>query len=385
MRDVLDYADEWGPEKVVVVHDTRTGMRGLLVIDNTARGMGKGGCRVAPDVTLWDCFRLARTMTWKWAMFDIQLGGAKAAIVADPKSPNKEEIIRAFVRGLGRLVPDEYVFGNDMGFVEEDGAVVIDECGGDRRVAVGVPSELGGLPYDRLGFTGYGVAEAVEVAAGQLGLNLKESTVAIQGFGAVGSFAALFLRDKGVRRIVAISTAEGALYDPQGLDVDRLLELKAKVGDRAVREYHGGSLIPAGEELRLDVDLLIPAAKGDVIREDMVDTIKAKIIIEAANFPVAPECKSVLHEKGVLVVPDFVANAGAVISTGKAMFNRYAYETLDPAEVYATIRSKMRVAVDLVLKLSKETGQRPDTVALDIAQAKVRRAMELRRRLPRAA
>ena len=164
MSDVFEWMDEFGPEKILIVHDTKTGMKGMVVIDNTARGIGKGGCRMSANVSLHDCFRLARTMTWKWAMADIFLGGAKACIKNDPTSPDKEEIIRAFVRKIRKLIPDEYVFGNDMGFSERDGAIALDEAE-DMKAAVGTPAELGGLPYDELGVTGYGVAEAAECAA----------------------------------------------------------------------------------------------------------------------------------------------------------------------------------------------------------------------------
>lgn len=381
MSELLEWMDEWGPEKVIVVHDTGTGMKGMLVIDNTARGMGKGGCRMASDVTLWDCFRLARTMTWKWAMADIFLGGAKAAIANDPRSPNKEEIVRAFVRAIRKYLPDEYVFGNDMGFAEKDEAIVIDECNGDIRVAVGTPAELGGLPYDELGLTGYGVAEATEVASKHLGLNLSGAAVSIQGLGAVGSFAAKFLSKKGAR-IVAISSIEGALYDADGLDVDRLLELKQEYGDSAVNKYEGAKLLPLGEEIKANADILVPAARGDVITTQNAGNIKAKLIVEGANFPTTSEAETMLIKKGILIVPDFVANAGAVIGTGFAMQQRYSCTGLDPAEVYETIKSKMEKNVTLVLNEAHSRNRSPREVALDIAKERVLKAMKLKGRLP---
>jgi len=385
MPDVFEMMDEWGPEKILIVHDTRTGMKGMVVIDNTARGMGKGGCRMAPDVTLWDCFRLARTMTWKYSLADFALGGAKSAIVGDPNSPNKEAIVRAFVRGIRKLLPDEYVFGNDMGFAEPEEAIVIDECGGDLRVAVGTPSELGGLPYDELGVTGYGAAVVTEVGTEHLGMDFKTATIAIQGFGAAGSFTAKFLHEKGAKKIVALSSIAGAIYDPNGLDIEKLLQFKEKFGDNAVKEYSGAKSIPLGDELKLDVDILIPSAKGDVITKENVDAIKAKMIVEVANFPVTPECREILHKRGVLIIPDFVANAGAVMAAGKSMFYRYSCDRLDPEEVYATIRSKMKENVSIVLSEAKKTKKQLIDVALDIAKARVRKAMELKRRIPKGA
>jgi len=314
---------------------------------------------------------------------DFALGGAKAAIVADPNSPIKEEIVRAFVRGVRKLLPDEYVFGNDMGFAESEEAIVIDECGGDLRVAVGTPSELGGLPYDQLGVTGYGGAEATEVGANHLGMDFKTASIAIQGFGAAGSFAAKFLSDKGAKRIVAISSVAGAIYDPDGLDIPKLMQLKEKYGDNAVKEYPGAKSIPLGDELTLDVDILIPAAKGDVITKANVDAVKAKMIVEVANFPVTPECRDIFHNRGVLIIPDFVANAGAVIAAGMSMFYRYSCDRLDPELVYSTIRSKMRNNVSLVLEGAAKTNKKPLDVAWDIAKGRVRKAMELKKRIPK--
>jgi glutamate dehydrogenase (NAD(P)+) len=381
MSEVFEWMDEWGPEKMIVVHDTKTGMMGMLVIDNTARGPGKGGCRMDPNMTLLDCFRLARTMTWKWAMADIFLGGAKAGIRNDPQSPFKEEIIRAYVKKIRKFLPDEYVFGNDMGFAEKDGAIALDEAE-DMKTAVGTPAELGGLPYDELGITGYGVVEAAECAAPFKGIDLKGATVSIQGFGAVGAFAARFIREKGAK-VVAISSIEGGIYDPQGLDVDRLLTLKEKFGDRAVLKYGGGRRIHPGKELELSVDVLIPGATGDVLDEKNMRSVRAKMIVEGANFPSNGAAQKYFFQKGILVVPDFVANAGAVMSTGPAMDNRYSCDVLEPRVIFETVKKKMWKNVTMVLEESKKRRRLPREVALAISQERVRKAMELRGRVPR--
>ncbi|MBI5967467.1 MAG: Glu/Leu/Phe/Val dehydrogenase [Deltaproteobacteria bacterium] len=381
MSEVFEWMDQWGPEKIIVVHDTKTGMKGMVVIDNTARGPGKGGCRMDPNMTLLDCFRLARTMTWKWAMADIFLGGAKAGIRNDPKSPQKEEIIRAYVKKIRKFLPDEYVFGNDMGFAERDGAIALDEAE-DMKAAVGTPAELGGLPYDELGITGYGVVEAAECAAPYRGVELNKAVVSIQGFGAVGAFTAKFIKEKG-SKVVAISSIEGALYDPKGLDVDKLLSLKEKWGDKAILKYGRGQQIPLGKELELEVDVLIPGATGDVITGKNMKSIKARMIVEGANFPTTEEAQKYFHEKEVLIVPDFVANAGAVMGAGKAMDNRYSCDILDPQEVYDTVKRKMWKNVAMVLEESKRSKRLPREVALSISQERVRKAMELRGRFPK--
>jgi glutamate dehydrogenase (NAD(P)+) len=381
MADVFEWMDEWGPEKMIVVHDTKTGMKGMLVIDNTARGPGKGGCRMDPNMTLHDCFRLARTMTWKWAMADIFLGGAKAGIRNDPKSPNKEEIIRAYVKKIRKFLPDEYVFGNDMGFAEKDGAIALDEME-DMKAAVGTPAELGGLPYDELGITGFGVAEASECAMQLFGRQLRGASVAIQGFGAVGAFAAKFIRAKGAK-VVAVSSVEGALYDPQGLDIDTLFALRETHGDLSIRKYGKGEIIPLGKELELEVDLLIPGATGDVITEKNMKNIKAQMIVEGANFPTTLEAQKYFHAKGIPLVPDFVANAGAVMGAGKAMDNRYSCDILDPQEVYDTVKRKMWKNVTMVMEEAQKSKRLPREVAEGISKERVRKAMELRGRFPK--
>src|SRR5687767_6688437 len=215
--DTLQLIDEWGPEKVVCVSDRRSGMRGVLVIDNSARGVGKGGTRMSPTLSVLEVARLARTMTWKWAAVDLFHGGAKAGILGDPNAPNKEEVLRAFARALANEVPREYVFGLDMGLTEKDAAIFVDELG-DRGAAVGLPRALGGLPYDELGVTGYGVAEAADAAARAIDLPVAGARVAIQGFGAVGRAAAERLVELGAV-ITAVSTAQGAVVDGEGLDI----------------------------------------------------------------------------------------------------------------------------------------------------------------------
>jgi glutamate dehydrogenase (NAD(P)+) len=140
--DTFDLIDEWGPEKIVCVSDRKTGMRGVLVIDNSARGMGKGGTRMSPTLTVREVARPARTMTWKWAAVDLFHGGAKAGILGDPSAPDKEAVLRAFARALANEVPREYVFGLDMGLTEKDAAIFVDELG-DRGAAVGLPRTLG--------------------------------------------------------------------------------------------------------------------------------------------------------------------------------------------------------------------------------------------------
>ena len=258
MNDAFALMDDWGPEKVICVSDSRTGMRGVLVIDNTARGLGKGGVRMSPTITVHEVARLARVMTWKWAMADVFLGGAKAGIQADPNAPDKEDILRSWCRALRKYIPSEYVAGLDMGMTERDAAVIQDALD-DKGAAVGSPGVLGGVPYDELGLTGFGVAECADAMIARAGGTVRGARVAVQGFGAVGHAAAKRLHELGAQ-IVGISTRNGALVAPGGLDVDRLLELREALGDDLCDAYEGAERIRLGDELLLPVDILIPAA-----------------------------------------------------------------------------------------------------------------------------
>ncbi|MPZ62969.1 MAG: Glu/Leu/Phe/Val dehydrogenase [Propionibacteriales bacterium] len=379
VADVLSLMDEWGPEKVVCVSDTRTGMRGVLVIDNTARGMGKGGTRMSPTASIEEVARLARVMTWKWAGVDLFFGGAKAGIVADPAAPNREEILRSWVRALSNEIPTEYVLGLDMGLTEADAAVVQDELR-DRGAAVGSPHELGGVPYDQLGVTGFGVAEAADAAAATVGTELRGARVAIQGFGAVGTAAAKRFSELGCE-IVAISTVHGALHDQSGLDVPALLALREQVGDLVVKEYEGAELLPSGAELRVPTDVLVPAATQDVIDEDIAAHTTATIVVEGANLPTSSGAQRVLADRGITVVPDFIANAGGVVAAGFAMDARYSAFRPDPAVVFNEISTKLRTNTQTVLEEAARRDVGTHEAARSVAQDRVRRAMDLKGRI----
>ena len=380
MTDLLASIDEWGPEKIVCVSDSRTGMRGVLVIDNTARGMGKGGTRMSPSVTVTEIARLARVMTWKWAAVDLFFGGAKAGILADPNGPDKERVLRAFARKLADQIPASYVAGLDMGMTERDAAVIQDELG-DRGAAVGVPEQLGGVPYDELGVTGYGVAESVDAALRRVGRDPKGARVALQGFGAVG-FAAARRLDELDASVVALSTSRGVVYDPDGLDVPKWLALRAEHGDDCVLAAPDSARLAAGEELLVDCDVLIPAATQDVIDAEVAARIRASLVVEGANLPTSPAARAVLAERGVTVVPDFIANAGGTVAGAFAMDARYSAFRPDPAAIFAEIATRLRQNTHTVLDRADALGVTPHEAALDIATERVRAAMDLRGRLP---
>ncbi|MYS87390.1 Glu/Leu/Phe/Val family dehydrogenase [Embleya scabrispora] len=381
MSDVLSLMDQWGPEKVVSVSHTRTGMKGVLVIDNTARGMGKGGTRMSPTVSTTEVARLARVMTWKWAAVDLFYGGAKAGIVYDPAGPDKEAVLRAFARALSNEVPSEYVFGLDMGLTEDDAAIIQDELG-DRGTAVGTDAVLGGVPYDRLGVTGFGVAEVADALLTHLDLPLRGARVAVQGLGAVGSAAIRRFAELGAT-VVAVSSVHGALYDPHGLDVARVLSLHADSGDLAIKEYSGGTTHPLGFELSVPTEVLVPAATQDVIDEAVAATITSRLIVEGANLPTSAAAQRVLANRGIVVVPDFIANAGGVVAAGFAMDARYSAFRPDPESIRTTVSTKLRENAMLVQEAGARRGITSHEAARSLAQDRVYAAMRLKGRLPR--
>ena len=359
--------DKFGPEKVIKVYDPKLNFQGILVIDNTARGPGKGGIRFIQDVTEQEVMALARTMTWKNAIADLPFGGAKAGIRADPKREDKELIIRKFARMISEYLGKEYIAGPDMYTGEKEMAWIVDEVN-NLKAATGKPLELNGLPHE-LGSTGYGVAIATQLACKSYGLP-KDASVAIEGFGNVGSFTAKFLSEKGFK-IVAVSDSKGAIYNSEGLNVEKLIEIKKRTG--RVIDYPDGKKFEREKLLTLDVDILIPAAKAYTINESNKDEIKAKLIVEAANIPIREDIEVELEQKGIKIVPDFVANAGGVISS----WIEYEYGSKIDL-MFKTIDEKISKNVKLVLEKAEKENISTRQAALLIAQQRVKKAMEWR-------
>ena len=360
--------DEFGPEKVLILYDPRTKMQGYLVIDNTARGPGKGGVRMQPNLRLADIIRLARTMTWKNAAADIPLGGAKGGIIADPRDPNHEAFIRAYARAIRPYIPSQYAFGLDMGLSERDAAVVVDELQ-DLKASTGKPAYLGGIPYDELMITAYGVVESADVACQYAGVDFSSAKVVIQGFGAVGKGVAHFCAKKGAM-VIGVSDSHYALWDYNGLDVEHLLEVKNATG--ALKDAKCGERIEVGKELFIETDILIPCALGDVITKDNVGQIKTRIVAEGANFATTKEAQVALQQRSVLFVPDFVANPGGVIAAYTEMIDG------TPGQAIESTRSKVRRNTSEMFRICMDEGLLPLEAAMKIAKERVIIAMKAR-------
>jgi glutamate dehydrogenase (NAD(P)+) len=366
MEDLFRFADDFGPARILHIYRPGAALKAIVVVDNTACGAAIGGVRMAPDVSVAECFRLARAMTWKNAASGLPHGGAKSVIFGDPRMAlaAKEQVIRAFadaIRDIGDYIP-----GPDMGTDEHCMAWIKDETGR----AVGLPRVVGGIPLDEIGATGFGLAASVDIASEFIGLDLKGARVAVQGFGAVGKHAARFLAEKGAI-LVAASDTGGTLADPAGLDVGALIALKE--AGRALREYDKGSKLAADAILDIDCDIWIPAARPDVVRADNVSRLRTRLMPQGANIPCTREAEQLLHERCVLVVPDFIANAGGVICASieyRGGTQRAAFDYIDER-----IRANTRV----VLEESRRDKTLPRTAAEALAERRVRLAMQTRR------
>lgn len=366
MNDVFTFADDLGPLKVIHVHVPAIGLQGVLVVDNVARGPSVGGVRMASDVTAEECARLARAMTFKNAAADLPHGGGKAVLVGDPKMPRdrKETLIRGFCCALREV--EQYIFAPDMGTDEECMAWVKDEI--DR--VVGLPREMGGIPLDEIGATGFGLRHAIEVAREFCDIEIKNARFVVQGFGAVGKHASRFLVAAGATAI-AVSDSAGTIYNPDGLDIDQLMALKA--AGQSVTEYDDGERRDGDAIIDIACDIWIPAARPDIIDEANVDRLDTRMVVQGANIPMTYAAEKILHQKGILNVPDFIANAGGVICAATE------YQGAGEAAAFAAIEEKLRRNTREVLETARRDQVLPRDAALSMARRRVEQAMRHRR------
>jgi glutamate dehydrogenase (NAD(P)+) len=361
-----EYTDEWGPIKMVHLYEPRLPLKAIVVIDNVALGPAIGGVRMAADVTTEEVFRLARTMTWKNAAAGLAHGGAKAGIIADPAMPldQKERLIRAFAQAIADLT--QYLPGPDMGTDETCMAFIFDETGR----STGRPKVTGGIPLDELGATGFGLAVAAQQMAGHIGMKLVGARVAVQGFGNVGKAAAKFLEKSG-GILVAASDSAGAIYNPKGLNIAKLTIIKEDNGK--VQEYTDAEVIRPEEIFTLPCEILIPAARPDAITMKNAPQVQAKIILQGANIAIAAEAEQFLHDRGICTLPDFIVNAGGVISTAVEYRHGSIHEAL------REVAEKIKENCQAVLRLIKEGKLYPRAAAQQLAESRVKEGMNYQR------
>ncbi len=366
MEDIFRFADELGPSKIIHIYEPSVGLKAVLVVDNVAAGPSIGGVRMAPDVSTEECFRLARAMTLKNAAAGLPYGGGKAVVYGDPKmaAEKKIELMRALASSLREI--KEYIFAPDMGTNEDCMAGIKDEIGR----AVGLPRVIGGIPLDEIGATGWGIRHATEVALEFCDFKLEGARIVVQGFGAVGKNAARFLAEMGAV-VVAVSDSRGTIYNPEGLDVDALITLKEAGG--SVVDHPDGERLGCDSVIDIDCDIWIPAARPDVLNEGNVHRLRAKLVVEGANIPITHGAEKYLHEKGIICVPDFIANAGGVICAAME------YEGASECAALQVIGENVRINTRLVLKESSCKCILPREAAMDLALQRIRKAMGYRR------
>lgn len=359
--------------------------QGYRVEYNMARGPAKGGIRWHPEETIDTVRALAAWMTWKCSVVDIPLGGGKGGVICNPKqlsSSEQERLARAYIRALGPVLgvhkdvpaPDVYTTPQIMAWMMDEYEVIVRES--HPGVITGKPLPLGGSA-GRGDATARGGLIIVREAARKLGLDPSRARFAVQGFGNAGQFAAMLHREVlGGGTLVAASDSSGGIYNPRGLDRQKLVDHKLRGGN--VVDYAEGDKISNTELLELEVDILYPAALENQITEKNAGKLKAPLICELANGPTTPEADKILQAAGKLVLPDFLANSGGVtVSYFEQVQNTYNYYwPLD--EVHQKLDAKLTAAFHAVHDMMERERVHPRLAAYMVAVQRVAEACRLR-------
>ena len=355
---------------------------------NSALGPYKGGVRYHPNTNKNEVIALSMWMTWKNSLAGLPYGGGKGGIRVDPRKLSASELERlsrkyfemiSDIVGVDRDIPAPDVYTNPQTmawYFDEYSRIMRGQYFG---VVTGKPLELGGL-QTRVISTGYGTAVAAREAAKKVFGGIEGKTVAVQGFGNAGYYAAKFLAEMGAI-VVAVSDSKGGIYSSKGLDIEAVKQVKDKTG--SVINYEGAEKKITNEELlELDVDILVPAAIENVITEANADRIKAKVIAEAANGPTTPDAEAILTKKGIVVVPDILANAGGVIVSHIEWVNNRMGGWIKEEEAKARLEEKMvnnfNAVWDFWQKKLDTSKYNMRAAAYAIAVDRVYRAMKLR-------
>jgi len=357
---------------------------GFRVQYNDARGPTKGGLRFHPEETIDTVRALAAWMTWKCAVVDIPYGGSKGGVICNPKELSTEELerlSRGYIRAIGRFIgPERDIPAPDVYTTPQIMAWMMDEY--SKIVGYNAPGVLTGKPIPLGGSLGRGDATArgavytILEAAKVIGLDLKGATVAVQGYGNAGYFAAKLMEELAGSKVVAVTDSRGGAYSADGIDPEAAFQYKKETG--SVSGFTGAKAISNAEILELDVDVLIPAAIENVITEKNAGNIKAKIIAEAANGPTTPEADEILYKAGKYIIPDFLCNAGGVtVSYFEWVQNIGGYYwTLE--DVHARLQEKMIRAFHDVHEMAQKNNVDNRTAAYMVSVQRVAEVMRLR-------
>jgi glutamate dehydrogenase len=356
---------------------------GYRVHHNDALGPTKGGLRFHPDVNADEVKALAMWMTVKCALLGLPYGGGKGGIACDPEQLSDSELerlSREYIRAIALVIgPDKDIPAPDVSTNAQIMAWMVDEYSRIRGentfgMITGKPVVIGGSA-GRVEATGRGLIFAVRELARQIDLDFTNARVAIQGFGNVGSVAALAAQELGAQ-VVAVSDKEGGIYNPQGLDIQDVMAYKQV--HRNVTGYPKAEPISNADLLELPVDILIPAALENVITADNAGNIRARIVGEGANGPTTPEADQILFEKGVLVVPDILANSGGVTVSYFEWVQNQTRLYWSEAEVFQRLEEMMRAAIEAMHQMHERYGVSHRRAAYLVAVDRVAQAMRVR-------
>jgi glutamate dehydrogenase (NAD(P)+) len=357
---------------------------GYRVQYNITLGPAKGGIRYHPGVSLDEVTALAAWMTWKCAVAHIPFGGGKGGVICDPTKMSKRETEALTRRYIAEIVdaigPEKDVPAPDVNTNDQIMAWVMDTYSmhvghTTTSVVTGKPVELGGS-LGRREATGRGVMIATRESAKHVGFNIKGATVAIQGFGNVGSISADLLARETGATIIAVTDWKGGVYNQQGLDITKLLEYVQQ--KKTVEGFPGAEAIDNADLFKLDVDVLIPAALENQITIENAPTIKAKVIVEGANGPTTPDANKLLHDRGIFIVPDILANSsGVTTSYFEWVQDRYGYFWTEK-EVNERLEAKMCEAFNAVLQNSIKYNVDMRTAAYIVAISRVATVTRMR-------
>jgi glutamate dehydrogenase (NAD(P)+) len=368
------------PRLRVIWTDPVTGRKGYAVIDRRVNGLAGGGTRMREGVTLEEVERLARTMSYKNGAFNLPGGGAKGGVDIDPQDPESRALLGRYVSAMRPLYRSGWGTAEDLGVTQETLNEVFAEQGvgmtvqamldrsGDpeaaqRRIRQGLGISVDGVGLaDCIG--GYGVAEAAGAACEVRGWDIRTMGAFVQGFGSMGGSSARYLQRLGAK-VVGVSDVRGVVANPEGLDVEHLLRGRTPLGeiDRSALRP-GDRELPRESWLDVDAEILVPAAVADVITARNADQVRARLVVEAANIPTTEEARARLHERGVLVIPDYVANGGA---------NAWWWWTLlgvieaDQDQAFRQVSTVMRDTVRRLLELADRESISPTEAANRVA------------------
>lgn len=355
--------EEINPQLIHEIGDKKFGILGYLVIDSLIDGVSSGGVRMTPELTLKELIHLARNMTLKYGFLGFRTGGAKAGLFIEPSLPKEERTarVKAFGRGMAPLIRSgAYRPGLDMGASVED-IINVYEGAGIRKKAKKLKYR-GGQAYTSHVYTSWTMLASVKEILKEIGISLSGLSVAIQGFGKVGGEVARVFSEEGAK-VVGVSNKKGAIYNLKGLDVQELLEMRELDGEDVVRKLKSAKRIKKSDLFHLPVDILVPCAQPWAINSTNVDGIKAKVICPGANIPMTPEIEVNLSRRGIVVLPDFVANCGGVLGSGMK-------KLISEKKIRAIIEKEFSRKISNLIKLSKEKELSLREVAEEMAMTK---------------